>query len=98
QASGTQLIQELTYEGLYVIKKYKPTMDKVMRLFAPVLRTALSTYPRRPCGLTATFMSLSPSPEVSLTTKWTPPHKLWIGLSSASLDQQLNLARLAFEV
>jgi predicted phage terminase large subunit-like protein len=32
QASGTQLIQELTYEGLHAIKGYKPTMDKVIRL------------------------------------------------------------------
>jgi len=32
KASGTQLIQELTYEGLHAIKSYKPTMDKVMRL------------------------------------------------------------------
>jgi predicted phage terminase large subunit-like protein len=32
KASGTQLIQELTYEGLYAVKKYQPTMDKVMRM------------------------------------------------------------------
>jgi predicted phage terminase large subunit-like protein len=32
KASGTQLIQDLTYEGLHAIKSYKPTMDKVMRL------------------------------------------------------------------
>jgi predicted phage terminase large subunit-like protein len=32
EASGTQLIQELTYEGVHAIKKYKPTMDKIMRL------------------------------------------------------------------
>ena len=32
KASGTQLIQELTYEGLHAVKEYKPTMDKVMRL------------------------------------------------------------------
>jgi len=32
KASGTQLIQELTREGLHVVKAYKPEMDKVMRL------------------------------------------------------------------
>ena len=32
KASGTQLIQELANEGMYAIKKYEPTMDKIMRL------------------------------------------------------------------
>jgi predicted phage terminase large subunit-like protein len=32
KASGTQLIQELVNEGLHAVKKYEPTMDKVMRL------------------------------------------------------------------
>jgi predicted phage terminase large subunit-like protein len=32
RASGTQLIQELVSEGMHGIKKYQPTMDKVMRL------------------------------------------------------------------
>jgi predicted phage terminase large subunit-like protein len=32
KASGTQLIQELVYEGLHAIKGYEPTMDKIMRL------------------------------------------------------------------
>jgi predicted phage terminase large subunit-like protein len=32
KASGTQLIQDLVAEGVYAIKPYKPTMDKVMRL------------------------------------------------------------------
>jgi predicted phage terminase large subunit-like protein len=32
KASGTQLIQELVYEGMHVIKKYQPTMDKIMRM------------------------------------------------------------------
>lgn len=32
KASGTQLIQELLSEGLHGIKKYEPTMDKVMRM------------------------------------------------------------------
>ena len=32
KASGTALIQELIYEGLYAVKAYKPTMDKVMRM------------------------------------------------------------------
>jgi predicted phage terminase large subunit-like protein len=32
RASGTQLIQELVSEGLHEIKKYEPTMDKVMRM------------------------------------------------------------------
>jgi predicted phage terminase large subunit-like protein len=32
KASGTQLIQELLSEGLHGIKKYEPTMDKIMRM------------------------------------------------------------------
>jgi len=32
KASGTQLIQELVSEGLHAIKRYEPTMDKVMRM------------------------------------------------------------------
>jgi predicted phage terminase large subunit-like protein len=32
QASGTPLIQELVKEGMHSIKKYKSTMDKVMRM------------------------------------------------------------------
>jgi predicted phage terminase large subunit-like protein len=32
KASGTQLIQELIYDGVYGIRRYEPTMDKVMRL------------------------------------------------------------------
>ena len=32
RASGTQLIQELISEGMYAIKKYEPTMDKIMRM------------------------------------------------------------------
>ena len=32
KASGTQLIQELVSEGMYAIKKYEPTMDKIMRM------------------------------------------------------------------
>jgi predicted phage terminase large subunit-like protein len=32
KASGTQLIQELVSEGLHVIQKYEPTMDKTMRM------------------------------------------------------------------
>lgn len=32
KASGTQLIQELVSEGVHEIKKYEPTMDKVMRM------------------------------------------------------------------
>jgi len=32
KASGTQLIQELVSEGIHAIKKYEPTMDKIMRM------------------------------------------------------------------
>jgi len=32
KASGTQLIQELVSEGMHAIKRYEPTMDKVMRM------------------------------------------------------------------
>ena len=32
KASGTQLIQELIREGVHAVKRYEPTMDKVMRL------------------------------------------------------------------
>jgi predicted phage terminase large subunit-like protein len=34
KASGTQLIQELTREGLYAVTRYKPRSDKVMRMHA----------------------------------------------------------------
>jgi predicted phage terminase large subunit-like protein len=32
KASGTQLIQELTRDGLYGVTRYEPTMEKIMRL------------------------------------------------------------------
>ena len=32
KASGTQLIQELTSEGMSTVKRYEPTMDKTMRM------------------------------------------------------------------
>jgi predicted phage terminase large subunit-like protein len=32
KASGTQLIQELVGEGMHAIKRYEPTMDKIMRM------------------------------------------------------------------
>jgi len=32
KASGTQLIQELVNERMHAIKRYQPTMDKVMRM------------------------------------------------------------------
>lgn len=32
KASGTQLIQEFVSEGMHWIKKYEPTMDKIMRM------------------------------------------------------------------
>ena len=32
KASGTQLIQELVHEGMHAIKRYEPTMDKIMRM------------------------------------------------------------------
>jgi predicted phage terminase large subunit-like protein len=32
KASGTQLIQELVSEGMHSIKKYEPTIDKIMRM------------------------------------------------------------------
>jgi predicted phage terminase large subunit-like protein len=34
KASGTQLIQELIYEGCYSVTRYEPTTDKIMRLHA----------------------------------------------------------------
>jgi phage terminase large subunit-like protein len=34
KASGTQLIQELTREGVYAVTRYKPQSDKVMRMHA----------------------------------------------------------------
>jgi predicted phage terminase large subunit-like protein len=32
KASGTQLIQELVHEGVHGVRRYEPTMDKIMRL------------------------------------------------------------------
>ncbi len=34
KASGTQLVQELIYDGFYGVRRYEPTMDKIMRLHA----------------------------------------------------------------
>jgi predicted phage terminase large subunit-like protein len=34
RASGTQLLQELVHEGVYGAQSYKPTMDKIMRLYS----------------------------------------------------------------
>ena len=34
RASGTQLIQELVNEGMHAIKRYEPTMDKIMRMYS----------------------------------------------------------------
>ena len=34
KASGTQLIQELVREGLYAVQRYRPELDKIMRLHA----------------------------------------------------------------
>jgi phage terminase large subunit-like protein len=31
---ATQLIQELVWEGFYGVKRYKPELDKVMRMHA----------------------------------------------------------------
>ena len=53
KASGTQLIQELIYEGMHSIKKYEPTMDKVDAdafWLSARLRTALSIYRIRQHG------------------------------------------------
>jgi predicted phage terminase large subunit-like protein len=48
KASGTQLIQELTREGLYAITRYRPQSDKVMRMHAQtaVIENGLSECPR----------------------------------------------------
>ena len=47
KASGTQLIQELVYEGMHGIKRYEPPpgQDKIMRMHScsAQLRTALFT-------------------------------------------------------
>jgi hypothetical protein len=32
KASGTQLIQELIYEGLHEVTRYQPQTDKIMRM------------------------------------------------------------------
>jgi len=34
KASGTQLIQELVREGLHAVQRYRPELDKIMRLHA----------------------------------------------------------------
>jgi len=34
KASGTQLIQELIYEGLHAVTRYQPQSDKIMRMHA----------------------------------------------------------------
>jgi predicted phage terminase large subunit-like protein len=34
KASGTQLIQELTAEGLHAVTRYRPQSDKIMRMHA----------------------------------------------------------------
>ena len=34
KASGTQLIQELISEGMHAVKRYEPTMGKIMRMYS----------------------------------------------------------------
>ena len=52
RASGTQLIQELTREGLHAVTRYKPQVDKVMRMHAQtaMAKMALSGCPIRRRG------------------------------------------------
>ena len=48
KASGTQLIQELTQEGLHAVTRYQPQSNKVMRMHAqPARPEPLSVLARR---------------------------------------------------
>ena len=53
KASGTQLIQELTREGLYAVTRYKPQADKVMRLHAQtaMIENGFVRVPEKASGL-----------------------------------------------
>jgi predicted phage terminase large subunit-like protein len=58
KVSGTQLIQELTSEGLYAVTRYRPQSDKVMRMHAQtaMIENGLSGCPRARRGWHSTCL------------------------------------------
>jgi phage terminase large subunit-like protein len=63
KASGTQLIQEVLFEGQSAVKCYEPEMDKVMRLHAQigVIENSLCICRRAHIGSRPMRMSSRPS-------------------------------------
>ena len=74
KASGTQLIQELIVDGLHAIKKYVPTMDKIMRMHS-VTRTIENGFVHLPekaawLNLQSMITRKACSRHCGSTTKW----------------------------
>ena len=64
RASGTQLIQELISEGLYAVKKYEPTHDKITRMnyVSNMIENGLVHLPEKSCWLAEYIHELTAFP------------------------------------
>ena len=64
RASGTQLIQELISEGLYAVKKYEPTDDKITRMnyVSNMIENGLVHLPEKACWLAEYLHELTTFP------------------------------------
>jgi predicted phage terminase large subunit-like protein len=65
KASGTQLIQELVHEGMHAIKRYEPTMDKIMRMHSvtSTIENGFAHLPDRAAWLNEYLHELSSFPK-----------------------------------
>jgi predicted phage terminase large subunit-like protein len=75
KASGTQLIQELIGEGVHAIKRYVPTMDKIMRMHSvtSTIENGFVHLPEKAPWLEEYLHELATFPKGSTMTKPTPP-------------------------
>ena len=77
KASGTQLIQEFSREGMYSVKPYKlePGMNKEMRLNAQTgaIENGLVYLPATAEWLDAYLHEITIFPAAGTTTRWTQP-------------------------
>jgi predicted phage terminase large subunit-like protein len=64
KASGTQLIQELTREGLYAVTRYQPQSDKIMRMHAQtaMIENGFAHRPKEAAWLAEYLRELTASP------------------------------------
>src|SRR5262249_5995029 len=75
KASGTQLIQELLHEGLHVVTRYIPSMDKLMRLHASsaVIENGFVYLPATADWLAPHLHDLTTFPNAKHATQADPP-------------------------